>query len=234
MGTMFRDSIRSWRKARGVAAVATVSLALGIGATTTFYALVDHLLLRTLPVFEPHRLALLTTEELPHVSRITFPVWQQIAARTRVYDGAFAWVSESFNVAPHGDVQTVQGVLASGSAFRTLHVGAAIGRLFDERDDAREGGADGLVAVISYSYWQRGFGGASDVVGRRLTVEGVPFTIVGVTPQSLHGFRVGDSFDVVLPLNAEPQVRREFSRVINGRLPFLRVMMRLPPGRSVE
>ena len=76
-----------------------------------------------------------------------------------------------------------QAVWASGDTFKTLRVDAAVGRLFDQRVDVRGGGLDGFVAVISYAFWQRRFGGAADVVGRTIAVEQVPFTIVGVAPR---------------------------------------------------
>ena len=102
-----------------------------------------------------------------------------------------------------------------------------MGRLLEARDDGLNGGPDGLVAVLSHAYWMRRFGGAADAIGRTITVEGVPFTVVGVTPPSLHGFRIGRTFDLVLPLRTEPRVRREFSLVDDGRIEFLRVLMRL-------
>jgi putative ABC transport system permease protein len=232
MRSTIRDSIRAWRRSATVAVIATLSLALGIGATTTFYSLVDHLLLRSLPVPDPHELAVVRTEA-ERTGRFSFPVWEQIRERSHLYDSAFALSILPVNMARQGEVDMAQAVLASGGVFKTLRVSPSIGRLYDERDDGPQGGPDGLVAVISHAYWQRRFGGARDVVGRSISVEGAPFTVVGVTPRSLRGLRVGTTFDIALPLGTEPRVR-EFSLIHNGRIAFLSIMMRLAPGRPVE
>ena len=230
-----RDSVRAWRRSPGVAVVATLSLALGIGATTTCFAIVDRLLLRTLDVPDPDRLVHLTTEEQPLFSRVTLPVWEQIQQRSHLYDSAFAWTGgRAVNLAPHGEADFVTPVWASGRAFETLRIGPQIGRLFDERDDAPDGGADGLVAVISHAFWKRRFGAASDVVGRIVTVERVPVTIIGVLPASLPGFTVATGFDLALPLRTEPRLSPTFSEALNTRFSRFRVVMRLAPGRPAE
>ena len=102
--------------------------------------------------------------------------------RQRLFDGAFAWSSTRFNLAQGGQTELVDGMWASGGLFDVLGVPAMLGRTFTEADDRRGGGPDGPVAVISYGFWQRRFGGAADAIGRSLTVERVPFTIVGVAP----------------------------------------------------
>ena len=234
MRTALRDSVRAWQRSPVVAGVAVLSLALGIGATTTFFSIVERLLLRTLEVDEPHQLAILSADGPAEAGRFTYPVWEQIRARDQLYEGAFAWWPWTVNLAPHGEVELVQAVFASGGVFRTLRVDTVIGRPFDVRDDVRGGGQNGRAAVISYGLWQRRFGGAADIIGRTLSVERVPFTIVGVAPRSLPGLAVGTSFDVVLPLLSEPAVRPDFSFVDVGRVTFLRIVMRLPPSRSLE
>lgn len=231
MLTALRDSVRAWRRSPVVATIAALSLALGIGAVTTFFAIVDRLLLRTLDVPEPYQLAMLADEASPRLSRVTFPVWEQVRARTNLYDRAFAWASYSVNLAPQGEVDTAQAVWASGQTFETLRVEAARGRLFDQRDDVRGGGPDGFVAVISHAFWLRRFAGAPDVIGRTITVERVPFTIIGVAPRSLPGLAIGWDYDLVLPLMSEPRVHADFSFVDTGRTAFLRVVMRLRGDR---
>ena len=105
--------------APGVAAIAILSLALGIGATTTFFAIVERLLLRTLDVAEPQQLAVLGAEGPASASRFTYPVWEQVRDRGHLYDGAFAWWNHSVNLAPRGEVDMVQASWASGGVFRT-------------------------------------------------------------------------------------------------------------------
>ena len=90
MRTALRDSVRAWKRSPVVAGVAVLSLALGIGATTTFFSIVERLLLRTLEVHEPHQLAVLSADGPAEASRFTYPVWEQIRARDQLYEGAFA------------------------------------------------------------------------------------------------------------------------------------------------
>ena len=235
MFSALRDSARAWRRSPGVAVIATLSLALGIGATTTCFAIVERLLLRTLDVPDPYQLVHLTTEEQPLFSRVTLPVWEQIQRRSHLYDSAFALTGgRAVNLAPQGEADMVTPVWASGRAFETLRVAPQIGRLFDERDDAPDGGADGLVAVISHAFWKRRFGAAPDVVGRVVTVERVPVTIIGVLPASLPGFTVGTGFDLALPLRTEPRLNPTFSDALNTRFARFRVVIRLAPGRPAE
>jgi len=217
----------------GLAIAAVASLALGIGGTTTFFAVFDHLLLESLPVPAAHQLAVLGNEQDP-IAPVSFPVWQQVQARAHLYRSAFAWTNAPVNVAPAGEVDVAQAIFASGDAFDTLAIAPALGRLIEARDDALNGGPDGLVAVLNHGYWMRRFGGAPDAIGRTITVEGVPFTVVGVTAPSLHGFSIGRIFDLVLPLRTEPKVRREFSLVDNSRIDFLRVLMRLEAAIPAE
>ena len=98
-----------------------------------------------------------------------------------------------------------------------LGVPAVLGRTFAESDDARGGGPDGPVAVISYAIWQRRYGGAADVIGKTISIERVPFTIIGVTPQDFFGPDVGRWFDVAIPLGTEPLIRRETARSTSRR-----------------
>jgi ABC-type antimicrobial peptide transport system permease subunit len=117
--------------------------------------------------------------------------------------------------------------------FETLGVPALLGRTFSDRDDRRGGGPDGPVAVISYDFWQRRFGGAADAIGRTLDIERVPVTVVGVTPPGFFGPDVGRSFDVILPLGVEPLVRGRESWLDGRSTWWLSVMGRLNQAQSV-
>src|SRR3954451_6744743 len=168
----FRMAVRSLRATPIVTVVAILSLALGIGANTAIFTLVDSLLLRALPVKEPAQLAMLTDGTVMSNGSgrrsWTNPIWEQIRSRTDLYDGAFAWSGTRFNLSAGGETQYVDGLFASARMFDTLGVPAMLGRTFTEADDARGGGPDGPVAVISYSFWQRRFGGTADVLGTSL------------------------------------------------------------------
>src|SRR4051812_39082003 len=201
--TDFRLAIRSLRATPVVSIVAALSLALGIGANTAIFSLVNSLLLRALPVKAPAQLALITDDQGRGIGSWTYPIWEQIRSRRDLYDGAFAWSTTRFNLASGGETQFVDGLWVSGRMFDTLGVPAMLGRTFTDADDGRGGGADGPVAVISYSFWQRRFGGAGDVIGKPLIIEKTPYTIVGVTGPDFFGPDVGRAFDVAVPLGTE-------------------------------
>ena len=131
----------------------------------------------------------------------------------------FAWsrFDAQFNLAQGGETQYADGVWASAASFDVLGVKPALGRLFLPSDDVRGGGPDGPVAVISHAFWQKQFGGAPDVIGRTLTLERVPVTIMGITPPGFFGLSVGRSFDVAVPFGVEPLVRGSESRLTGER-----------------
>ena len=228
-----RDAVRALRATPIVTIVAILSLALGIGANTAIFSILDSLLLRTLPVKAPQQLHILGLAGTPRTSW-TNPLWEQVRDRQEMFDGAFAWSSTRFNLAPGGQTEFVDGVWTSGRYFNLLGVPAILGRTFTEADDRRGGGPDGPVAVISYNFWQRRFDGAADVVGRSVAVERVPFTIVGVAPPGFFGVDVGRTFDVAIPIGTEPLIRGKESSLDRRSNWWLNVMIRLRTGQSLE
>ena len=149
------------------------------------------------------------------------------------FDGVLAWSDQRFNLAASGETQPVDGLVASGEFFTTLGVKAALGRTFTVADDVRGGGPDGPVVVISDGLWRRRFDGATNIIGTPLLVEGVPLTIVGVTPPGFLGLDVGRTFDVALPIATEPSIRRR--AMIDQPSSFLLfVMLRLKRGQSLD
>jgi predicted permease len=234
---LVQDLKFAWRTLRAtpvVTFVAVLSLALGIGANTAMFSLVNSLLLRTLPVNDPARLALMTDGTAPHVRVWSYPIWEEIRRRPQLFEGAVAWSAMRFNLAGGGETQPVEGLVASGSFFDTLGVPAFRGRTFSEADDRRGGGADGPVAVISYAFWQSRFGGAADAIGRTLRLDGVPFTIVGVAPPEFFGAEVGRTFDIIAPLLTEPLIRGRDSYLDAFSTSFLTVMIRLRLDQSLD
>ena len=189
-----RLAIRSLRATPVVTVVAALSLALGIGANTAIFSLVNGLLLRALPVADPDRLVVVNEATTTSGnSAWTFAIWDNIRQRSQAFDGALAWGSPRFNLAQAGEQQPVDGLYVTGQYFSALGVPALVGRTITEDDDVRGGGKDGPVAVISYAFWQRQFGGAANAVGQSLVVERVPFTIIGVTPPEFFGSEIGRS-----------------------------------------
>src|SRR5215510_9785577 len=168
-----RVALRVLRAAPIVTGVAILSLALGIGANTAIFSLVNSALLRTLPVVEPERLVMLSTDAATanrNVAAWSYRVWDEMRGRAaQMFDGAVAWSGGSpddrLNLSTAGgEVQAVDGAYVSGDFFTTLGVRAHLGRTFTAADDVRGGGPDGPVAVISYAMWQRRFGGDANVI----------------------------------------------------------------------
>ena len=237
-----RAALRGLRKSPGFALVATVTLALGIGANTALFSIFSSLVLRPLPVRDPGSLALLTNGSW------SYPIWEEIRVRDNLFDGAFAWAAQGFDLSPSGQSDLVDGAYVSGRLFDVLGVTAIRGRMITPADDggaapsfgvaqdapSASRGSDGPVAVISHRLWRQRFAGASDVVGRQLTVQRVPFTIVGVMPPGFFGPDVGRMTDVMLPFAAEPLIRGQETRLASRSSAWLQIMVRLRSGRGLE
>ena len=227
LGQDIRLAFRSLRATPIVTCAAILSLALGVGANTAIFSLVDSLVLRSLPVNEPSRLAVMAD------GNWTNPIWEQVKQLPQ-FDSAFAWGSRRFNIAAAGESDLVNGIWASGGMFDALGVPAMIGRTLKTADD-RRGAPESQVAVISYAFWQRHFAGMPDIVGRSLVIERTPFTVVGVTPRDFLGPDVGRSYDVAVPIGAEPIVHGEAESWFDKRSTWwLEIMVRLKPGQTID
>ena len=235
-----RYGLRLLIKSPGFTAVAVISLALGIGANTAIFQLLDAVRLRSLPVKNPQELVevkIANTDNRTgsfsssHPS-ITNPQWEYIRDRQDVFSGIFAWSEDSFNLARGGQVRPARGLWVSGDFFNVLGVVPIQGRVFTPADDRPGCGAGGV--VISHSFWQREFGAAAGVVGRKITLEGQPFEIIGVTPAWFFGLEVGRSFDVAVPICSESVVYGEYSRLDKRQGWWLTVMGRMIQGWRLE
>ena len=230
-----RLAVRSLRAAPVVTFVAVLSLALGIGANTAMFSIVDSLLLRPLPVKEPARLARLKSHESEGYPEWSYPVWDEIRRRPELYESAAAWSPTARgNFIVDGVAQKADGLFASGSFFDTLGVTALAGRTFTEADDQRGGGPDGPVAVISYSFWQQQFNGDARAVGRTVTLENVIYTVVGVLGPEFFGADVGRTFGVIVPLATEPLVSRLEGRMAMRGASWLNIIARLKPNQTLD
>jgi putative ABC transport system permease protein len=234
-----RLAIRMFKATPVVTVVAILSLALGIGANTAIFSIADTLLLRRLPVVRPERLVLLnpTGGSIPGFSSWNNPVWEQIRERRHeLFQTAFAFSARAsrFNLASGGQTDLVDGLWASGDYFEALGVSPILGRAFTADDDRRGGGPNGPVAVISHAFWQRRFDGTPDVVGRSLTIERVPFIVIGVMPPRFFGADVGRTFDVAVPLGTEPLMRGRDSFLDRPTTSWLAVMARLKDGQTMS
>src|SRR2546421_3964764 len=233
-----RYGVRALGKNRGFTTIAVLSLALGIGANTAIFQLLDAVRLRTLPVKAPQELAEVHLSDMKGMrggigrpSSVTYVIWEQIRERQQAFSGIFAWGTDSVNLAPGGEVRPARLLYVSGDFFTTLGVQPARGRLFMATDDSRGCAAPGL--VISHAFWQREYAGDVNVIGGNLMLADHSFEIIGVTPASFFGMEVGRSFDLALPICAAPLVRGN-DRFLSGIIWWLTVTGRLKPGWSVE
>ena len=209
-----RYGLRMLRKSPGFTAVAVLTLALGIGANTAIFSLMNALLLRNLPVQNPTQLVLFGAgkwggimDEVPNRSweLFSFPFYRQVQKDSSVFSNVTA--ISSMSSGPHGTIgesaetEGISAQLVSGTYFSTLGVNPILGRTFSVDDDRIPGGSP--VAVASYAWWKRRFGGAPSIVGQKMTIGPVVYTIIGVTPQEFFGTTVGESPDVWIPLSME-------------------------------
>ncbi len=228
-----RLAIRSLCATPVTTAVAILSLALGIGANTAVFSLVDTLLLRELPVADPDRLALLSTGPGDEHQQYSILTVEQVRKYATNFNGVCAWATPGKGIlGVDADARMVDRQFVSGDYFSTLGVRPSVGRLISAADDVRDGGPDGLVAVISYSFWQRQYAGSAQIIGSRILLNRVPVTVVGVTPPAFLGVIVGRSFDIAVPIRAQPAIMSSTPYPDDG--PWLRIMLRLKPGQSLQ
>ena len=222
------------------AGAAILSLALGIGANTAIFQLLDAVRLRSLPVKNAQEIARVKFDRRGSRSGnfstrypdFTFAIWEQIRNNQQGFSNVYAWAPVQFNVSPSGEVHNVQGLFVSGEFFGTLGAEPALGRLLGKADDQTGCGAGG--AVLSYSYWQRQYGGSGDVLERNVTINRQPVPIVGVAERSFFGVEVGRGFDVAVPVCSEPLINGENSQLKSEVGWWLSVMGRLKPGWTLE
>jgi predicted permease len=193
-----RYAVRALRRSPGFAAVAILSLGLGIGANTAIFSIVDAVMLRSLPVVRPQELLLVTMGG--QRAHVTNPIWEQLRDRQEVFSGVFAIGDEDFDLAGGGEVRRVSGAWVSGAFFSTLGVPAAAGRLLAAADDVRGCPA---IAVLGHDLWRNEYAGDPSVVGRPISLDGHPFTIVGVAAPGFFGVEVGRAVQVYAPLCAK-------------------------------
>jgi len=223
-----RYAIRTLRSSPGFAAVAILSLGLGIGANTAIFSLIDAVILKTLPVSHPEQLLQVT---MGKSSFFTNPIWEQLRDRQDVFSGMFAFSGERFNLAAGGEARYAQGSFASGQFFDTLGLHAIIGRTFTTADDQR--GCAGT-AVLSYGFWQREYGGRAEVLGKTISLDNHSFEILGVIGPGFTGVNVGSDTDLYAPLCAEKVVHGETSSLDRRSAWWLRLVGRPKAGISAS
>jgi predicted permease len=234
-----RYGARVLRLNPGFTAVCVLSLALGVGANTAIFQLIDAVRMRTLPVKNPEELAVIRPTVNGRTGIVhgyfaleTNAMWEQIRARQQGFSGVFAFGREELNLAPSGQVRYAQGMWVSGELFDVLGIHPILGRVFHAADDHAGCGAPG--AVLSYRFWQREFGGNANVVGKTVTLEGHAFPVMGVTPADFYGVSVGQRFDVAVLVCSEPLIDGERPLYTIPHAWWLAVMGRLKPAWTLE
>lgn len=232
-----RFGARLLRLSPGFTTIAILSLALGIGANTAIFQLLDAVRLRSLPVRNPQELAEVRVAGSTNVigvsngwnAAITNPLWEQIRQHQQVFSGVFAWGDDDFRIGGGAQARRARALWVSGEFFSVLGVPALQGRLFRPEDDRRGCGPSGV--VISYALWQSEFTGRDSAVGSKLIIQNQPFEVIGVTPPDFFGLEVGKNFDVPLPVCARAIWDHE---ALDRRHEWwLTVMGRLKPGLTL-
>jgi putative ABC transport system permease protein len=235
-----RHAFRLLRLSPGFTIVAVLTLALGIGANTAIFQLIDSIRLRTIPVKNPQELGTVRIADRHwgsgnfsgQYSQLTFPMWEQIRKRQEGFSEIAAWAGDRFNLATGGEVRNAIGIRISGEFFHVLGVQPILGRLLGPEDD--EPGCPASGVNISYAFWQRNFAGDPSVVGKRLTLDGNSFEVLGVTPPGFNGISVGDSYDVAVPLCVEPILNPRNNRLPTRHAWWLASIGRLKPGWTIQ
>jgi putative ABC transport system permease protein len=233
-----RFALRTLRKSPLFTTVAVFSLALGIGANTAIFTLIDQLILRLLPVSHPEELVLLTSRGQHYGSNtgsnaISYPMYQDFRDRNQVFGGMFCRSGMTMSLSAEGHTELVAGELVSGNYFPVLGVGAALGRVFTAADDLYQDSHP--LAVLSYSFWKTRFAGDRGVIGRRIVLNGYPFTIIGVSREGFDGVEPGTAPQVRIPMMMKREVTPGPWYSLNDRRGrFVQAFGRLKPGETVE
>lgn len=233
-----RYGARTLAAQRGFTATAVLSLALGVGANTAIFSILNAVILRSLPVEDPQKLVQIRTGGAGAFTNrnggegsFTNPIWEQIRDHQQAFSGTLAYSSDRFDLAEGGESQYARGMWVSGDFFRVLGVPALKGRVFTFEDDRRGAAA---LAVISHDFWERHFQGDSGVIGKTVRLNRQPFEIVGVTPPWFTGLDVDQRYEVAIPIGCDPLLRTDRSSLDNRSWWWLNVLGRLAPGTSIE
>jgi predicted permease len=226
-------SVRSLVKQPSYSLMVAITLALGIGANTAIFSILHALVLKNLPVADPESLVVIYRNQ----TSLPYPLFVHFQNHSSTLDGIVAFRTAPWRVTTDGSTERVTGALVSGSYFGVLGVTPVLGAPITEEDDTTigSGGPRGPVAVLGYGFWMRHFGGKSTVIGSPILLNGAPFTIVGVAPQSFAGTEVGQSPDVYAPMAMQrvlmPAIGSALTQPLNN---WLRMIGRVKRGSDVR
>jgi predicted permease len=229
---------RTLKRHPGFTATAVLSLALGIGASTGIFSLLDQVLLRVLPVNDPERLVLLDwrgsalSSQFGDTNVMSYPLCRELEDQRRLFDGVFCRAPATVNFSTGRQSEFVGAEMVSGSYFSVLGVRAARGRLIGASDDVRPG--DHPVVVLAYDYWKNVLGGADEVIGRGVLVNGQPMTVIGVAERGFRGMDIGAPAALWVPTMMARRATLELDRVLDRRMAWVHVFGRLKSGVTAE
>jgi len=233
IGRDIRYAFRLFRKNAAFTSTVVLTLALGIGANTAIFSLIDALMLRWLPVRAPQELLQVWLQapdaDGPGGESFSYPIVRALAEQRDIFSGVAGFSGTSFDVGTAGSMSRVHGALVTGGYYSTLGLNPVAGRLLTDDDD-RVGAP--LSAVISYGYWQREFAENPQVVGELIRIKGKAVTIVGVTPRGFAGANVGAVADITMTVGALPQMYPGMAPLLGRGNVWLRVLVRPNPGIS--
>jgi predicted permease len=224
-----RYAVRILRKSPVFTAVAVLSLALGIGANSAIFTLIDAVMLRMLPVNAPEQLVQVESRYGARKGGFSYPLYEQVRDRNNVFTGVLTISRTSLRLTDEPEGGGATGRYVSGNFFELLGVRPWLGRAIVPKDDRISEGGGNPVVVIAYSLWQRRFGGDTAALGKTLPVEGTPFTIVGVLPPEFFGLQTGETLDFAIPIANEIKIRPK-SWLNSHSTGWLSVVGRLKPG----
>lgn len=238
LGYDVKHALRGLLRDRAFTVVAVLSIALGAGANSAIFSLVDQALFRRLPVRDPERLVLLNWSGSfvgpgwGSGNLQSYPFYRDVRAENQVFDGVFCRFPTSVNVSAGNTPEPVNAEIVSGSFFSVLGVGPALGRLIEDSDDLQPGAHP--VVVLSFDYWRTRFGGARDVVGRKISINNHPMTVVGVAAAGFRGIDWGEVPSLWIPTMMKKQATPEFDWLADRRGRWVHVFGRLKPGIGLE
>jgi predicted permease len=233
-------ALRTMRQNAGFTVVVLLTLALGIGANTSTFTLIDALVLRSIPVPHPEQLVTIgdparvggVSEGTPRNDLVSYPVYADVRDQSKLLTGVYASGRASrldmLADEKQKEPEHPRGRYVSANYFSVLQVPAAVGRTFSPDEDRAAGGAP--VLVISYAYWVTRFAGDRSIVGRSVLLNGVPMTIIGVAPRSFLGDIVGQHMDVWIPIMEQPVLMPNSPALTERSISWILMMGRLAPG----
>src|SRR6266403_2050294 len=232
-------SLRMLARTPGFTAIAVLTLALGIGANTAIFTLLDQVLLRLLPVKDPQQLVLLSMRGRHYGSNwggnaISHPMYRDFQAHNEVFSGMFCRFPIAVSLSFGGQSERVAVELVSGTYFSTLGVGPARGRVFTPEDDHLPSGHPYL--VLNYDYWKTRFAADPEILGKELTINNYKMTVVGVAQQGFDGVELGHSPKIFIPIMMQPQilVGNPTDMLKERRNRWVNAFGRLKPGVSQQ